>query len=684
MSDLCGQQLGNYYLHRLLGQGGFADVYLGEHIHLRTSAAIKVLQTRLGQAERQAFLAEARTVATLEHPHIIRILDFGIQENTPFIVMYYAANGSLRQHHPKGSILPLELVVTYVKQIASALQYAHTQNFMHRDVKPENMLFGHNHKILLSDFGIAQTAQNSQYQPTGPIIGTAAYMAPEQLQGKPSRASDQYALGILAYEWLSGTPPFQGNFMELYSQHLNIIPQSLYARRAEVSRDVDSVIQKALAKDPHYRFDTIQEFSLALEQASTLTERQSHSRTTWQVPQAAPVYTSLPTQTSEMPHQSAHYPATSSTPQRFPDTPSISKAYLNTSSGKHPLVQPPSPGELSQTHSSVLPPPPDPYSPVHVSGPPSPPAVANAYSPLPAWSAPVPPGAPRPQPQQLPLPVPQRSPKHTLRTLGIYTVGVLIIIALGINISAYFAPSTSNQPATFSSSSNSNTGNTTNATTAPSATPTPTPAVGTVLYQANWSQGTDGWNLPPQWKVSGNGTLGSDGSANGSGNNSFSAWAPAKVTGSNYAIEANIQFVRTITTYGVNTSEFGILLRGDGTNNAYEAGVHNQDPGDYQYHQGFTQGAMTLIAKIVSDNQSKRGFSDDATTLKYQAYQPDTKSHLFRIEAFGNTIRFLIDKTLMITTTDNTYLAGRIGLRAISADINVSSFKVIACSAKGC
>src|SRR5437588_12548207 len=122
--------------------------------------------------------------------------------------MDYAPNGTLRKLHPKGTMLPLSLIIAYTKQIASALQYAHEEKFIHRDVKPENMLVGRRDAVLLSDFGIALIAQSSRYQSTQEVIGTVAYMAPEQIQGKPRRASDQYALGIVVYEWICGDRPF--------------------------------------------------------------------------------------------------------------------------------------------------------------------------------------------------------------------------------------------------------------------------------------------------------------------------------------------------------------------------------------------------------------------------------------------------------------------------------------------
>ncbi|MBV9232388.1 MAG: protein kinase, partial [Chloroflexi bacterium] len=120
MADRAGQQLGNYRLIRLLGHGGFASVYLGEHVHLGTLAAIKVLDRWLIHDELENFSKEARTIARLEHPHIVRVLDFGVEGQVPFLVMSYAPNGTLRQRHPKGARLSLDTIVPYVKQVAAA------------------------------------------------------------------------------------------------------------------------------------------------------------------------------------------------------------------------------------------------------------------------------------------------------------------------------------------------------------------------------------------------------------------------------------------------------------------------------------------------------------------------------------------------------------------------------------
>ncbi len=154
MPDHVGQQLGSYQLIQMLGQGHWGSVYLGEHVHLRTLAAIKLLHGPWDESEVEGFLGEARTLAYLRHPHIVRVLDFGVQQGTPFLVMEYAPGGTLRQLHPKGMRLPLQTVVAYLKQVASALQYAHDQRLIHRDLKPENLLLGHDQQVWLSDFGL--------------------------------------------------------------------------------------------------------------------------------------------------------------------------------------------------------------------------------------------------------------------------------------------------------------------------------------------------------------------------------------------------------------------------------------------------------------------------------------------------------------------------------------------------
>ncbi len=268
MDAYIGQQFGNYQLIRLLGRGGFADVYLGEHVYLRREAAIKVLQLRLAGNTLENFLNEARTIARLEHAHIVRVLDFGVKDTIPFLVMSYAPNGTLRQHHPKGSILPISTVITYIKQVGGALQYAHDQRLIHRDIKPENLLLSRTNEALLSDFGIARMTQSTRSQAIEEVAGTIAYMAPEQIQGKPRPASDQYSLGIIVYEWLTGDRPFQGSFVELCTQHMFASPPPMREKVLAISPAVEEVVLTTLAKEPQKRFGSVRAFANALEQAA--------------------------------------------------------------------------------------------------------------------------------------------------------------------------------------------------------------------------------------------------------------------------------------------------------------------------------------------------------------------------------------------------------------------------------
>lgn len=268
MGDRVGQQVGNYRLEKLLGSGGFADVYLGKQVYLDSPAAIKLLRTNLTQTEVEGFRQEARTLVHLIHPHIVRVLDFGLDGNTPFLVMDYAPNGTLRHRYPRGEKLPLATVVEYVKQIASALQYAHDEKIIHRDIKPENILLGRKYELLLSDFGIATVAHSTRTEFTQETIGTITYMAPEQIQAHPRPASDQYSLGVVVYEWLSGTPPFYGSFTETAAKHMLVPPPSLREKVPTLAPEVEQVVLTALAKEPTQRFGSVRAFATALEQAS--------------------------------------------------------------------------------------------------------------------------------------------------------------------------------------------------------------------------------------------------------------------------------------------------------------------------------------------------------------------------------------------------------------------------------
>ncbi len=278
-----GQQFGNYELTKLIDRGGYAEVYLAKHLYISNrNYAIKILTgTNLQDEHRNDFMKEAQTLSDLRRlsSHIVEIEDFGIQtsgnaaqDGVPYLIMEYAAAGTMRTLYSNGQRVPLDKIVFYMNQVAEALQCAHDQKppIIHRDIKPENMLLRTRDHLLLSDFGIATTGQATSGIITvkeKDIVGTVTYMAPERLSKHTRRASDQYSLAIVAYEWLSGAPPFDGTDKEIISKQLMVQPESLSAKYPHITKEIKSVIFRALEKDPDDRYPTVRQFAQALEQA---------------------------------------------------------------------------------------------------------------------------------------------------------------------------------------------------------------------------------------------------------------------------------------------------------------------------------------------------------------------------------------------------------------------------------
>jgi serine/threonine protein kinase len=262
-----GMYLGNYRILTEIGHGGYATVYLAElysHHSYRRRVAIKVLRSSQAAGK---FTREALFTSRLSrHPHIVHFEGQNMQHNPPYIILEYAAYGSLARRYPAGRYLSPALVLLYVQQVASALQYMHQRDMIHCDVKPDNILLREYYEICLSDFGITQKA----YTLTERLecTGTAHYMAPEQIDGYPCFASDQYALAVTAYLWLVGRFPFNGaSKEEVLTNHLSKRPASLRRYRPELPQSIDNVIQRALAKRPEQRFATVWEFAQALRWA---------------------------------------------------------------------------------------------------------------------------------------------------------------------------------------------------------------------------------------------------------------------------------------------------------------------------------------------------------------------------------------------------------------------------------
>jgi serine/threonine protein kinase len=271
-------QLGNYRLLELLKSGGFASVYLGEHIHLNTRVALKILHNDLAdEAHIYHFLREARLHAGMLHPSIVRALDFGLEQQVPFLVMDYAPHGSLFEYFSQPGPLSATTILPFVLQISSSLAYLHSQGVMHCDVKPQNVLLGPTFQVWLSDFGVAQAAQPWASHKALHAFGTALYAAPELIEGAPRTASDQYSLAVMIYTWLCGRSPFQGTSSQLCQQHLLLSPPTLTSHVPEISPGVEHVVLRALSKDPYRRFPHIQDFSQAFEQAVQSSERKTDS-----------------------------------------------------------------------------------------------------------------------------------------------------------------------------------------------------------------------------------------------------------------------------------------------------------------------------------------------------------------------------------------------------------------------
>jgi serine/threonine-protein kinase len=257
MTDLTGRTLGRYRLESLLGRGGMADVWRAADVKLARTVAVKVIHASYARdpqfAER--FLREARVVASLEHPNILPVYDFGDEDGIPFLVMPHLPGGTLRDRL-RGAPAPLGLAAGWIRQLADALDAAHAAGVLHRDVKPANVLIGKDDRLFLADFGIAKMVETmTGLTATGVVVGTPLYMAPEQAQGQPaSPATDRYALAVVVYEILAGRPPFEGdNPLSLMHQHVSTPAPALSSRVGGLPAGLDGVLAAALSKDPAAR-----------------------------------------------------------------------------------------------------------------------------------------------------------------------------------------------------------------------------------------------------------------------------------------------------------------------------------------------------------------------------------------------------------------------------------------------
>jgi beta-lactam-binding protein with PASTA domain/predicted Ser/Thr protein kinase len=258
---------GRYMIVRKLGAGGMANVYLAEDQELGRRVAIKILNERHANDEQfvERFRREAKNAAGLSHPNIVSIFDRGEAEGTYYIAMEYLDGRSLKELITARGPAPIPVAVDYARQVLAALRIAHRQNLVHRDIKPHNVLVDGEGRVKVTDFGIAR-AGPSQMTEEGSIIGTAQYLSPEQAQGAPvTPSSDLYSVGIVLYELLTGTVPFGGETpVELAMKHLSKVPDPPSRLRADVPRDLDLVVMRALAKSPEERYQSADEMDADL------------------------------------------------------------------------------------------------------------------------------------------------------------------------------------------------------------------------------------------------------------------------------------------------------------------------------------------------------------------------------------------------------------------------------------
>jgi serine/threonine protein kinase/ligand-binding sensor domain-containing protein len=271
-----GQMLGPYHIISQIGQGGMAVVYKAHHAAMDRYVAIKVLPQQM--AENPEFMGrfqqEARTISRLEHPHILPVYDHGESHGIAYLVMRYLDAGTLRDRIARGS-LPLDEVDRLFSQLADALDYAHSRGVIHRDLKPSNALMDERGNLFLTDFGIAKLLESDpHFTSTGALIGTPAYMSPEQAQAqKVDQRTDIYSLGIILYEMITGRVPYDAETpLAVILKHINEPLPLPSVVKPGISPSIERVILRALEKNPADRYATVSEFLQAWKRALSLTE----------------------------------------------------------------------------------------------------------------------------------------------------------------------------------------------------------------------------------------------------------------------------------------------------------------------------------------------------------------------------------------------------------------------------
>jgi serine/threonine protein kinase len=288
-NDWVGKTLsGRYQIEELLGQGGMSAVYKAMDPNLRRVVAVKMIHPHMSDNEEfvRRFEEEATAVAQLRHENIVQVYDFNNDSGTYYMVLEFVAGETLQQRMKRlqaaGRQLSYTDAVKYIIDVCEAADYAHKRGMIHRDIKPANVILDIHGRAILMDFGIAKIVGGQQHTATGAVIGTALYMAPEQIRGeKIDEGVDIYAIGVTLFEMLNGRPPYEADSaMTLMMMHLNDPIPDLRALHPEVPDDLVAVVDKALSKNRAQRYRSAAEMSAALRKVLERLQKQAPASAT--------------------------------------------------------------------------------------------------------------------------------------------------------------------------------------------------------------------------------------------------------------------------------------------------------------------------------------------------------------------------------------------------------------------
>ncbi|NDJ55332.1 MAG: protein kinase [Chloroflexi bacterium] len=258
MDNLVGKRIGQYIVQERIGEGGMATVYRGMQESIGREVAIKVIDSKLASQDStwlDRFHREVQLAAQLPHPHIVPIYDYGQFEGTPYTVMALLEGGTLSDHIETAQQMPIDEALGILKQVGSALDFAHEQGILHRDLKPSNILFDQQGNAYLGDFGLARGTDSERLTASGSAMGTPAYMAPDWQQGDLTSAADIYSFGVILFEMLTGIVPYDGsNVMQVIMAHVNQPVPDIRLLRPDLPEGVQWVISSALSKAPSQRY----------------------------------------------------------------------------------------------------------------------------------------------------------------------------------------------------------------------------------------------------------------------------------------------------------------------------------------------------------------------------------------------------------------------------------------------